>query len=173
MSCCRSWDRRLAEREKDCFFRERERERLFLYLKCKRRSSWVITFYSLTILVNKKLGKVPLNVVAEDSPFAFLQELIQRRSILSVYFNLIHNGKYSIVFEKPQDIESCNGFVEQYTLLKMGNSDLNRVHTKSVIWSVVPGSSSPNWLQGNARISRPATEQHQVEKLIAWKKQEA
>lgn len=151
---------------------------MFLYLKCKRRSSWVITFYGLTILVNKKLSKVPLNVVAEDSPFAFLQELIKRRSILSVYFNLIHNGKKIQLFPTQQVTERIVMiFVKRSTLLKRGNSDLNRVHTKSVIWSVVPGSSSPNWLQGNARISRPATEQnrteqHRVEKLISWKKQE-
>jgi hypothetical protein len=67
---------------------------LYVMLKCKRGSSWIITLYSLTVFVNKKLSKVPLNVIAEDSPFAFLQELIQRRSILSVYFNLVENGEF-------------------------------------------------------------------------------
>lgn len=41
------------------------------------------------------------------------------------------------------------------TLSKIVNSDLKRVQTNSIIWSLLPGSSSPNWLHGNARISRP------------------
>lgn len=41
------------------------------------------------------------------------------------------------------------------TLSKMGNSDLKRVQTKSVISSLLPGSCSPNWLHGNATISKP------------------
>lgn len=87
MSCCRKNLDKILSRGRV----NGESERLFLYLKCKRRSSWIITFNSLTILVNKKLSKVPLNVVAKDPPFAFLQELIQRRSVLSIHLNLIHN----------------------------------------------------------------------------------
>ena len=41
------------------------------------------------------------------------------------------------------------------TLSKIGNSALNLVHTKSWIFSLVPGSWPANWLHGNAKISNP------------------
>lgn len=41
------------------------------------------------------------------------------------------------------------------TLSKMGYSALKRVQAVSKISSLVPGSSSPNWLQGKANISKP------------------
>ena len=50
-----------------------------------------------------------------------------------------------------QNFETAN----KSTLLKTGNSDLKRVQTNSAISSLLPGSSSPNWLHGNANISKP------------------
>jgi len=38
----------------------------------------------------------------------------------------------------------------------MGNSALKMVHTVSWISSLLPGSCPANWLQGNAKISKPA-----------------
>ena len=43
------------------------------------------------------------------------------------------------------------------TLSKIGNSALKIVHTVSSICLLLPGSCPANWLQGNARISNPAT----------------
>lgn len=44
-----------------------------------------------------------------------------------------------------------------FTLSNIGNSDLKRVQTKSSISLLLPGSSSPNWLHGNASISKAAS----------------
>lgn len=70
-------------------------------------------------------------------------------SVLSLVINLIFN----IGISRRNRFEVLSH--ETSTLSKMGNSDLKRVQTKSSIWSLVPGSSSPNWLLGNARISNP------------------
>lgn len=43
------------------------------------------------------------------------------------------------------------------TLSKIGNSALNRVQAKFLISSFDPGSWPPNWLQGKAKISSPAS----------------
>lgn len=40
------------------------------------------------ILVDQELDKVPLDVIPEDSPFARLQESIQRGCIFPINFNL-------------------------------------------------------------------------------------
>ena len=44
----------------------------------------------------------------------------------------------------------------------MGYSALKRVQANSTISSFVPGSWAPNWLHGNAKISKPASPQKQV-----------
>lgn len=44
----------------------------------------------------------------------------------------------------------------------MGNSDLKLVQTKSTISSLFPGSCAPNWLHGNANISKPIWARRQV-----------
>lgn len=59
-----------------------------MYLKAKRRGCGIIAIHHLAILVNEKLGKVPLNIIPENSPFTRLQEFIQGSRVLSIYFNL-------------------------------------------------------------------------------------
>lgn len=45
---------------------------------------------------------------------------------------------------------------------KIGNSALNLVQAKFLIWSFDPGSWNPNWLQGNAKISSPICDHQQI-----------
>ena len=41
-----------------------------IYLKAKWGCRWVITVNNFPILVNQELGKVPLDIISKNSPFA-------------------------------------------------------------------------------------------------------
>ena len=62
------------------------------YLDAEWGSGWRIAIHYTPLLVNQKLGEVPLDVVAEETTFAGLQKLVDRCNIVTVDINLADNG---------------------------------------------------------------------------------
>ena len=58
------------------------------YLNAERRSSGSITINNMALLIDKELGKIPLDAVSENSTFARLQEFVYGSTALTIHIDL-------------------------------------------------------------------------------------